>query len=238
MSQRVKKEQWIWTSGELSEHYICIFWHCHIEWTHLQVDPIYAAVKIATASRAIRHSAMAALCNEANAEKVTICHQEQQAVISGLTVGKCHMTQLWLHSSGREKVISKSWKQLQLQDEIHFVFCNTLNQTFSVGECNYVQLLFNSSGLLSSSKVKRIVHSVVIFQMEEWCRWIEFRWGFLAVWFRDSSEPRIIRGEEFKACDKEFAQMSIFYNLLHFHFENDEIRWLDSLSSLSGNCWF
>ena len=35
-----------------------------------------------------------ALCNEANAEKVTICHQEQQAVISGLTVGKCHMTQL------------------------------------------------------------------------------------------------------------------------------------------------
>ena len=63
-------------------------------------------------------------------------------------------------------MISKSWKQLQLQDEIHFVFCNTLNQTFSVGECNYVQLLFNSSGLLSSSKVKRIVHSLVIFQME------------------------------------------------------------------------
>ena len=157
---------------------------------------------------------MAALCNEANAEKVTICHQEQQAVISGLTVGKCHMTQLWLHSSGREKVISKSWKQLQLQDEIHFVFCNTLNQTFSVGECNYVQLLFNSSGLLSPSKVKRIVHSVVIFQMEEWCRWIQVRLSCCLVprlQWADDNERGGIQGMWQGVCtDERFLQFTSF----------------------------
>ena len=110
-------ERWIWVLRYFNANYVRIFSHCHtygsVRSQNTQEYWLSAAVKIATAFRAIRHSGMAhssaiswwtskhweashtysacntylhylhLQCNEAEAERVCICHQQQQAVISG-----------------------------------------------------------------------------------------------------------------------------------------------------------
>ena len=74
-----------------------------------------------------------------------------------------------------------------------------------------------------------------IFQMVgNWYFWIEFRWGclFYAPPRRSdgllgrSSEARIMRGGGFKACDKEFAQLSIIFSFTLTRADCTRIHWM------------